>query len=469
MASEACYETGEWIEEEISRPMEEWVEREEQRCQERSCNWWCLCCNKWFCWIAVFFVKVVNWIVETVVKWVVHTICVIISTIVELFINIFQGLFDILVGIFTGDWDRAFDGLVQLFGGIIEAVLTLTRIALLGDTIDFIRREANKNTLRNYVRRLLEQRYSGDELDDIKEALGVDHGEFGFRIAARALRTYVRSDSWDPDASAPNLILWHEDPSFDLNLRALAGYEYEDFWRRARPEIVSDSGHFSREDLNRYIESRGFRGSPFTIYCMNRGTLQTKLNVASAKGRQLGLIFRWQIEDVEVNQSNYVRHSGSGEDLINFLSDENIAQRHRESEDSGGAVQDLCTVVAAGIFRYVDLLNGLSIRLRETICLNGERRDGSDSSGVTFRDRIPDIVWKYVPIHEIGHYFGLCHVDGLDRIMYSPEHNTWASRMLLIEYLYLSGGPGFTLDEARRAWDYIVANFPAACLSNRAE
>ena len=67
----------------------------------------------------------------------------------------------------------------------------------------------------------------------------------------------------------------------------------------------------------------------------------------------------------------------------------------------------------------------------------------------------------------MGHYFGLCHTDGLDRIMYSPVESSWWSWWLLPKYLYLSGGPTFNLDEAKQVWDYVVEFFSAECLKHR--
>jgi hypothetical protein len=66
-------------------------------------------------------------------------------------------------------------------------------------------------------------------------------------------------------------------------------------------------------------------------------------------------------------------------------------------------------------------------------------------------DRLPDLVWRYVQIHEMGHYFGLCHVDGLNRIMYTAnaiENKSAWDWWLIPDYLYLNGGPTFVFDEA---------------------
>ena len=484
----ACHEVGEWIEEEISRPIEEFIEREEERCRSRPCNWWCLCCNKWFCWLVTIIVRVVHWVIETVVKWVVRIICEVVNAIIGLIIDFVEGLRDIFYGIFTGDWGRVQEGLVQLVAGIIGAVASLGRTFTLGSTFNLIREEANRSRLRDYVRAALAQSgHSEAEIEAINEALGVDHGAFGYRMAARAIRAFVRSDAMEASSTVPLLIQWHENPGLDLNLRELAGFELDTMIteRRFRPEIVADDGlEMTLDDLNLYIESRGAEGRSFTIYSMGLPVLRHKLDISEQKARLLGLMLQCQIEDVEVRQPQYVRLTSHPriaaiENLGHFLRE--VAGRayfgEGTYEDTHEALeQDLCTPTAAGVFGFVETgelegrMNGLSMHLHTTTCPNGDEFQGGVASGVVFHDRLPDFVWQYVLIHELGHYFGLCHADGLDRVMYGGVNSdSWLTWTTLFEYLYLSGGPVFTYDEATRVWDYIIEHFPVGCLMQRVD
>lgn len=70
-----CKEVQEWVEEQIEQPIEEWENRQEQRCREEECNWWMLCLNKLFCWLVWVAVKVVRWVIVTVGKWVARIVC----------------------------------------------------------------------------------------------------------------------------------------------------------------------------------------------------------------------------------------------------------------------------------------------------------------------------------------------------------------------------------------------------------
>jgi len=70
-----CEEVQEWIEEKVEKPIEEWIKKREKKCKKKKCKKWCLCCNKWFCWIETFFEKVIKWVVITVGKWVTRIVC----------------------------------------------------------------------------------------------------------------------------------------------------------------------------------------------------------------------------------------------------------------------------------------------------------------------------------------------------------------------------------------------------------
>jgi hypothetical protein len=472
-----CVETQEWIEEEISKPVEEWVEQTEKKCKKRP--WWHPL--RWLCWLVTTLVKVIRWVVVKVGKWVVRTVCKIVGAVIGFLGAFFTGLWDIIAGIFTLDWRRILDGLIQIGSELINLLATLARIQYLGDTLDYIIEEYNRGQLRDYVRGLLEAKYKGDELQHIKDALRVDHGAFGYRIPMRAIRTFLDSETLSPgEPGAPNLVVLHEQGA--INLRELCGFDFtEGFWNRKRYKTLKKGLHagggglgeidnpISESELDTYLSSRGAQGPKFIVLCMRDGVLKTKLRAAELKGRELGLMPQWSEETQEVTLADHIKHNGfdtgsADSSLVRFLI--NVVHRQAKVRDPMGriveetaAIGDLCTPVAVGVFRYTDTLRGIAACLKGSSC-----QSLHDASGVTFIDNKPDIVWKYVPIHELGHYFGLCHVDGVDRIMYSSRNNSWFDWWTLPKLLYTKGEPSFTLDEAKQAWDYIVAHFPAGCL-----
>lgn len=482
-----CVEIQEWIEEEISKPVEEWVEKTEKKCKKRK--WYDP--RRWLCWLVTTLVKVVRWVVVKVGKWVVRTVCKVVSAVLGLIRDVLTGLWNVIVGVFTLDWRRILDGLIQILSGLIDSLATLIRVVLLGDTLDYIIEEYRRGKLRDYVRELLEAKYSGEELENIKDALGVDHGAFGYRIPVRAVRAFLDSERPSPDErGVPNLVVLHE--RGEINLRELCGFAFtEGFWNRKRYKTLKKGPHVTggglgevdnpiyESELDTYLSSRGAQGPKFIVLCMRDGVLKTKLRAAGLKARELGLAPQWIEESKngetrEVTLPEHIEHRGfdtniGSSSLVGFLID--VIGRREKVRDASGtiideadALRDLCTPVAVGVFRYTDNLRGIAACLKGSSC-----QATHDASGATFIDNKPDIVWKYVPIHELGHYFGLCHVDGLERIMYSPRKNSWIGWWTLPKLLYTKGEPSFTLNEAKQTWDYIVDHFPARCLGGNAD
>lgn len=78
-----CRETQEWVEEQIEQPVETFVNELQQTCREQECNWWCLCCNKWLCWMVWVVVRVVTWVVVTVGKWVARIVCEVVNVVLD--------------------------------------------------------------------------------------------------------------------------------------------------------------------------------------------------------------------------------------------------------------------------------------------------------------------------------------------------------------------------------------------------
>jgi len=457
MAHQVCTEIGEWVEDSILQPLEE--------CVRKKCKWWCLCCNKWFCFIV--------WVVVTVVNWVVHTVCEIVADVVDLVVAVVTGLVEIIIGIFTWDWARVWDGLVRIFGTLIGVVFDLFRIVTGGDLIAFVTDSVNKWRLRDYVRDLIDnnQSYTDEDRRRIKEALGVDNGGFGLRLRVEVMRGYVRSDATSTGGGVPDLVRWHNDPNPNtrVDLKILSGFDWTSFWERGRPEIVADDGSIAESDIDDYLDDPSAKGvKRFRIFCMSNGLLDTKLSTAVVKAKALGLRLRFNKQDVQLTQASQVRLSPNRTAVGSFFTAPPF-NRVTGSTDPQGAQQDLCLPISVGTFLFTDnSFTGYSAHLSDATCLDGRTTfPGDDLTGSVFRDRLPDFAFRYVPIHEIGHTFGLCHVDGLDRIMYSPKEKSWIDWWTIPEYLYLHGGPVFTFDEAKKVWDYIIAHFSVTCLSTR--
>ena len=358
------------------------------------------------------------------------------------------------------------------------------RVLILCDTFDFIRGEFDKRSLRNHVRDLLDKKYDGDARIQIGDAIRLETGAFGLRLNATAYRTVLDSETPSPtEPGVPNLVVLHESGAIDL--KELCGFSFpQGFWNRKRYKtlkkgiVVTGGGGgeldnpISEDELDTYLSSRGAQGPKFIVLAMRDGVLDTKVSAAEDKGRQLGLILDFDTDTREVTEGNFINHRGfdtgqADSSLVRFLiqvlgrtdrTDPTVQVPPTLEAAEAAAHHELCHPVVAGVFRYTDTLRGIAASLEESSC-----QSRHNASGATFIDNFPDAIWKYVPIHELGHTFGLCHVDGLDRIMVSSRQNSLWSWSILYNWC-VRGEPYFTLDEAKQAWDYIVAHFDPECL-----
>ncbi len=429
-----CTQINEWIEEQVSKPIEEWEERQEKKCKDYP--WYDP--RGWFCWLVVWFVKVVRWVVVTVGKWVARTVCKLVTILVNFISDVLSGLWDVIVGIFTLDWRRILDGLIKIGLAIVATAIGLFRIFTFGDTIAYIIEEINKGRLKDHVRKLLEGKYSGATLDQIKAAIRLDHGAFGLRLNGTVFRTVLDSEIVSPtDPTAPNLVVLHETGAIDL--RALCGFAFtEGFWNRKRYKTLKKEtvvaggggGEFdnpiSEDELNTYLSSRGSQGPKFIVLPMRDGVLDDKIQTAEEKGRELALMLTFDTATVPVTRAVDIVHNGFDTSTFKVSQEAflvGVIGRTDKAVNPAGAAAELCHPVGVGIFRYTDGLRGLASPLEASSC----GQEANRASGVTFIDNVPDRIWVYVLIHELGHTFGLCHVDGIDRIMFSSKQNSWWS------------------------------------------
>jgi hypothetical protein len=173
-----------------------------------------------------------------------------------------------------------------------------------------------------------------------------------------------------------------------------------------------------------------------------------KLNVAADKGRQIGIRLQWMRDTVEVRGMDQI--ALAWEDFPAFLID---------PIGRSPTGEDVCTLVAVGIFTTAPGANG-----SRPFGFGRPRTEELPVSGVVHRDRRPPSLFKYVLIHEIGHYFALEHEDGIDKIMFSPATNSWWRSWWIFEYAWWSGEPRFTLDNGKRTWDFLIDEIPG-CLA----
>ena len=116
------------VEEEITHKIETWVEQQEQRCRNEPCNWWMLCLNVLVCWFVTVMVKIDEWVVETIIRWVYRTVCVVVTLVVGLLMLPFDGG-DMLLQALSDAWDLIKDAFFQVLGLIILWAITIVDLS----------------------------------------------------------------------------------------------------------------------------------------------------------------------------------------------------------------------------------------------------------------------------------------------------------------------------------------------------
>src|SRR5882672_3027570 len=148
MSHKECTDATRWKD-----PVMGWAER----CLEQPCNWWCLCCNKWFCAFV--------WVVTVLGAWVVETTCEIVADVIEVVVTVVTGVVDIIVGIVTGDWTRALAGVGEVVGAGVVFLAEMIPIVTGGTLVGAFEDASNIWQLRNFAKGLIDQKFMDNQKD----------------------------------------------------------------------------------------------------------------------------------------------------------------------------------------------------------------------------------------------------------------------------------------------------------------
>lgn len=142
-AEQKCEEARRWVEEEIRIPIQRRREKTQKKCKKRKCKWWCLCCNKWFCWLEVLIEMFIEWIVRVVGEWLVETICKIVVKLIKIIVEVVVTVTKfVVVGVtclFT-DPRGLLDSFIDLWYDLVNIVEDVLGIVdfVLGQIVDLI-------------------------------------------------------------------------------------------------------------------------------------------------------------------------------------------------------------------------------------------------------------------------------------------------------------------------------------------
>jgi len=325
-----CTNITEWIETNVSKPVEEWEQKQEKKCKKR--HWYDP--RRWLCWLVTTLVKVIRWVIVTVLTAVVTIVCHLISDVLAILWDLLKFLGHLLKALFTWDKCALQESLADLGDAVTRA------FELIGDVI--IRPVTDRfqtYRLRQYVGHQIDQRYwqQPDLITALKSAFNVDSGVFGYRVTCTVYRMYVDSQTkTERFGDVPNLYALHRDGL--INLYQLAGFDQDcaiwskEGWYRPRHQtatfpFASGGGGFGeptppelkKDRLDEYINSAGQKGPHFRIYAISLGNLDTRVDAAKEKGRQLGLVIDFKREDKEVIDPQFINYN---ETPINPVTDE---------------------------------------------------------------------------------------------------------------------------------------------------
>ncbi|MCE9601490.1 MAG: hypothetical protein K8S21_04650 [Gemmatimonadetes bacterium] len=83
-ATKKCTEARKWLEERRTE-LEQWWRSVTTQCLEQPCQWLCLCCNKWLCWLLDILVRILI-ITLQIIEHVIEAVCTLLVTIIWLVI-----------------------------------------------------------------------------------------------------------------------------------------------------------------------------------------------------------------------------------------------------------------------------------------------------------------------------------------------------------------------------------------------
>jgi hypothetical protein len=56
-----------------------WITSTWRTCSAAACRWWCLCCNRWLCWIVLVIITILSVVIWLIVEIIIVVVCVLIA------------------------------------------------------------------------------------------------------------------------------------------------------------------------------------------------------------------------------------------------------------------------------------------------------------------------------------------------------------------------------------------------------
>jgi hypothetical protein len=413
-------------------------------------------------------------------------------------LHIVKDVAGIVGSILRLDLPGLIDAVLHLLIDVGIFILDVLRTVLLGFFIGHIVENFERNSLRRFVNRLLRDNFAEPRRTQVRNALRMSDPLWG-------LRPHVTHKTLVMESPAMPLAAMHNNG--DLDLFSMAGLLSFDSFQLFQPRFtvkwLDEKGSESTFPASRYHIAKFLEtGQPnLRIYAQTASELRDRIQFASKHFNGMGIRPTWNHfitvpqrtplatrSITQVSEFNliclrdFLDADGNvaieTDDLGQFLNDTGLkdpteGETHITSItpfhvlvqviDADGNLtssDDFFGDTAGRDIQEGEFAEGCQTPNRNDECciLVQRTKDRSQlGSGVAMRNVYPGYFSKMVMAHEMGHYFGLCHINhnGVQNIMFSnAAHNSiwdWG----LFGY-YLNAEPYFTSRDKRNVWRFIV-------------
>ena len=266
-------------------------------------------------------------------------------------------------------------------------------------------------------------------------------------------------------APTPDLRALHN--AGTINLYAFAGYVAgcSNGFNEVEAEVVyaGTNVRVTYVDLDTYMSDGPEAVPEFHVFPISRDKFRDYLEIGRKKARYIGVqLNSGSIESFEIVRNEWIPLA-AGE------ADGTVQEEIFRGLGRQGMISDpLATLPAFAHFHYLPETGGRDL-FGLTSWFRPSIRD-ANPSGVTFRNLAPSWVFRWVLIHEMGHYLGLNHSGrdggdrGVDEIMFAPSSGSFLTFSMVYEYLLLGNEPRFTFGDIETAWEWFTGDAAGSVL-----
>jgi hypothetical protein len=395
------------------------------------------------------------------------------------------GALDIVIGIgrIVGSLLRLdLPGLLQavldVFIGIGKILVISARGAVFGTFFGEVVNSYQRNELKTFVEDLLADSFGPRRLVIVRNRLNMDSVSWGLRCNVHHKVFTIDSRNFT------TLAQLHRNGEIDLY--AMAGVLSTDsldvFQVRYNVKYITEDGSESLIPATRYHISQFLEnGAPhLKIYATDTVELRDAMNYADRHYLKAGIRFNWNqsfwfpkqqipeaFEITTREQLFMVASPKSGTSIDAFLVSSGL-------KPVGENNLTIRSQTSFKLFFEEDMINGV-VSGRS---ITEEERENEENwvfiagcditpqtvlnrvpvgAGVTTRQVFPNYFSKIVLSHELGHYFGLCHVahDGVQNIMFSLAAGNHVLDIGMFRF-YLDSEPDFSFEDRKNMWRFII-------------